>query len=264
MENHEKRQRQGTAITFRDGAHAQVEGAQLYGEPGVEVKGEGWYVQVPISYQHTLWTTAQLAPNLWEKSGVIAKKVNGLDSFERGSIAFMCLNTSSYTRLHKDACNTLLLAVAGTRKVWLAAPGKYVVDRGGWNCMGTSMLPECHNPAAPEYEPLNHPWLGEEPITLNPGDAILFPKDWWHVVQGEKNSVAIGIELSEAEKPTKKLIRNVGRTRGVLGWSGAERVFRIMAEKGMKLPASQPALIARIVTRSNQSLIQMNEQDDQA
>jgi hypothetical protein len=249
---------------MRDGAYARVEGVKLYGEPGVDVKGEGWYIQVPISYDHTLWIIDQIAPKLWEKAGAKAKKVKGMDGFERGSLAFMNMKTSSYTKVHKDASSTLLLVTAGTRKIWLAEPHLYAVDKGGWNCMGTTMLPDCHNPAAPEYDPVKCGWKGSEPVTLKTGEAIMFPKEWWHVVKGEPESIAIGIDLSEAEACTVKRIQNVGKTRGTLGWTSAKRIFTIMAEKGMPLPASQPALVAHILGRSNQSLIKINEEDDQA
>ena len=248
MANHNKRQRQGS----RQGTDAVLQKANFYGPLDAKELGERWYVQVPVSYTYTQWLVSELAPNLWDIAGVAVKKCIGHQEFERGSVVFLTLDAPSCTELHKDPVNTLLLMVAGKRTVWVAAPHKYTVDRGGYSVQGVSALPENLNPASPSFDST---WMGLEPVVLNAGDAILFPKNWWHVVQGEVGSVALGIELVNTTEPIQKTIRNVGKTRSPLGWTSAARTLRIMAVQQLVFPAELPKLVARVQTRSAGSLI---------
>ena len=252
MENSEKRlgwgQAQGPATVPPEG--------QKFGPLDAEEKGEGWYVQVPVSYAYTQYLVSRMAPQLWQLTGVSVKKCLGHAGFERGSVVFLNLNTTSFTQLHRDPCNTLLLVVAGTRTVWVAAPPEYTVDTGAYSLEGVSALPDNLNPASPECDT---PWKGKEPVVLRPGDAILFPRHWWHVVQGEARSVALGIELRDDLRPLQKVIKNVGSTRSPMGWACALDVLRIMGSQQLVFPVEHPKLVSAVQTRSAQPLLVAEE-----
>src|SRR5262249_39505442 len=94
----------------------------------------------------------------------------------------------TFTPLHHDLTNNLLLQIVGAKEVLLAAPGetpRLYNDRHVF-----SRIRDLTEPGLVEtYPKLNG--LVVHRVRMNPGDALFIPLGWWHQVKALDFSVTI-------------------------------------------------------------------------
>ncbi|CAE7862090.1 KDM8, partial [Symbiodinium sp. KB8] len=119
----------------------------------------------------------------------------------------------SHTGLHQDDEDNVLVVLKGRKRVRLAhpsaAPWLYVNDKydSGTVCADASLL---------FPDPARHPLLAKVPLVLDvemgPGDALLFPADWWHEAVSDSASISLNFFASTW---TDMLVRGLPRCAGI-------------------------------------------------
>lgn len=129
---------------------------------------------------------AALAP-LADDLGFIDKLLTRDGAFARGMPWIGPAGT--FTPLHHDLTNNLLLQIVGRKRVVLAAPGetpKLYNDRAVFSRIGDL--------ESPDFNLTNFPLsagLGTHSLILEPGEALFIPVGWWHQVRSLDFSISI-------------------------------------------------------------------------
>lgn len=95
----------------------------------------------------------------------------------------------SFTPLHHDLTNNLLIQLVGCKRVILVAPGE---TPKLYNHL--HVFSEIADLTAPDLDLARYPRLGElrlHDITLEPGEALFIPIGWWHQVSALDFSVSL-------------------------------------------------------------------------
>jgi len=136
---------------------------------------------------------------------------------KRGCSVICTGSEKSSSGPHRDATDSLLLAVSGRRTVWYAEfsnDGTRVRDKLFTSPTGPEFLPSWFDPSLyPAEEMIGVRWRG--PIILEAGDAMWIKTGWWHCILSEANSVAVPLEVREGVDPgtTPCVWRQVARSR---------------------------------------------------
>ena len=104
------------------------------------------------------------------------------------------------TPLHYDLNNTLLAQVRGSKQVWFFDPTQndLVYPRG-------SHFPGLDNFERQSQVDIHHPDLESFPefkrvqaleVTLNAGDILFIPSNWWHEVETLEYSISVGFTFA--------------------------------------------------------------------
>ena len=136
-------------------------------------------------------------PLMRMSTAVLTPRGNGNNKQRWGASVILTTGGSS-SDPHVDGTDTLLLNVAGTRHVWVAAPdavkasAKRSSVSAGTTYLSSATDPSIHSLAQCAAKGVQ--WL--PPVTLRAGDAIFIKAGWWHCILSATGGVAIPIEIT--------------------------------------------------------------------
>jgi hypothetical protein len=217
------------SVAVRPHWRAEVQSIVEVLSPSGSSWGESPYCVVAVTLLAGLKLIALLVPKLQQATGggvVVARR--------RRALGVIFSRKLSYSSLHRDPDDSLIVCIAGQRSIWVAAPaafGDRVIRKwlGGDKLTGVVCLPDEYDPALPGPQANEVEWTQ---FTLSAGDVLFIPRGWWHSVRAVQGSIALAVETRKdsvaAWIPTK--FTNVGRTRNRCGWRSAARCMQLWEE----------------------------------